>query len=96
MSGHDDLELDGTADLPAVCVWLKPNREDADFYVERSGNLGTATAAGVESRNRRAGVRVKLLATGRIERQLRVAKQGFRKHFLKNQNINNVCREIAF
>src|SRR6266853_981926 len=58
------LELDGAADLPAVCVWLKPNREDAGFHFERSGNVGTAAAAGIESRNCCGRVRVKLLAGG--------------------------------
>ena len=45
------LELDGAADLPAVCVWLKPDREDAGFHFERSRNVGTAAAAGIESRD---------------------------------------------
>ena len=45
------LELDGAADLPPVCVRLKPDREDAGFHFERSGNLGTAAATGIESRN---------------------------------------------
>ena len=50
------LELDGAADLPAVCVWLKPDREDAGFHFERSRNLGTAAAAGIESRDCNARV----------------------------------------
>jgi hypothetical protein len=45
--------------LPAVCVWLKPDREDAGFHFERSQNLGTAAAVGLESRNRNASVRVR-------------------------------------
>src|SRR2546425_2332413 len=43
------LELDGAADLPAVCVWLKRDREDAGFHFERSRNVGTTAAAGIES-----------------------------------------------
>jgi hypothetical protein len=53
------LELDGAADLPAVCVWLKSDRKDAGFHFERSRNLGTATAAGIESRDCNASVRVR-------------------------------------
>ena len=45
------LELDGAADLPPVCVRLKPDREDAGFHFQRSRNVGTAAAAGIESRN---------------------------------------------
>src|SRR6266446_2305014 len=41
------LELDGAADLPAVCVWLKPDRKNAGFHFEWSRNLGTAAAAGI-------------------------------------------------
>jgi hypothetical protein len=51
--------LDGAADLPAVCVRLKPDREDAGFHFQRSRNVGTAAAAGIESRNCNAGVPVK-------------------------------------
>ncbi len=54
------LELDGAADLPAVCVWPKPDREDAGFHFERSRNLGTAAAAGIESRDCGARVPMKL------------------------------------
>ena len=43
------VELDCAADLPAVCVWIKPDREHAGFYVERSGDVGTAGASGIES-----------------------------------------------
>jgi len=53
---NENLELDGAADLPAVCVWLKPDREDAGFHFERSRNLGAAAAAGIESRDRNARV----------------------------------------
>jgi hypothetical protein len=66
------LELDGAADLPAVCVWLKPHREDAGFHFERSGNVGTAAASGIESRNCDARVRVKLLAVAGVGRRLQV------------------------
>src|SRR5207253_4511311 len=52
------LELDGAADLPAVCVRLKPDWEDAGFHFERSRNLGTAAAAGIESGDCSASVRV--------------------------------------
>src|SRR5205807_304770 len=48
------LELDGAADLPPVCVRLKPDREDAGFHFERSRNVGTAAAAGIESRDSNA------------------------------------------
>jgi hypothetical protein len=53
LSGHTQpwavhsLELDGAADLPAVCVWVKPDREDAGFHLEWSWNVGTAAAAGI-------------------------------------------------
>ena len=50
------LELDGAADLPAVCVWLKPDRKDAGFHFEWSRNLGTAAAAGIQSRDCHARV----------------------------------------
>ena len=53
------LELDGAADLPAVCVWLKPDRKDAGFHLERSGNVGTAAAAGIESRDCDASVPIR-------------------------------------
>ena len=52
------LELDGATDLSAVCVRPKPDREDAGFHFERSRDLGTAAAAGIESRNCSASVRV--------------------------------------
>ena len=48
------LELDGPADLPAVCVRSKPDRKDAGFHFQRSRNLGSAAAPGIESRDRNA------------------------------------------
>ena len=43
------LELDGAPDLPAVRLWPEPHRQHAGLHFERSGNLGTAASARIES-----------------------------------------------
>ena len=52
------LELDGAQDLPPVRVRFKSNREDAGFHLKRGRNVGTAAAAGIDTGNRDASVRV--------------------------------------
>ncbi len=49
--------------LPAVCVWLKPDRKDAGFHFQRSRNVGTAAAVGIESRDCSAGVPIKITSS---------------------------------
>jgi len=70
------LELAGAADLPAVCVWPKPDREDAGFHFERSRNLGTAAAAGIESRDCDASVRVRSTDLSVLQLQQKVVRSG--------------------
>jgi hypothetical protein len=69
------LELDGATGLPAVCVWLESDREDADLHFERRRNLETAAAAGIESRDSNAGVRVRFHSGRRQENQETKATQ---------------------
>ncbi len=50
------MELDGAADLPAICVWVKQDREDAGFHFEWGGDVGASATAGLESGDCGAGV----------------------------------------
>jgi hypothetical protein len=54
--------LDGAADLPSVCVWLKQDWEDAGIHFQRSRNVGATVAVGIESRDCNASLSVGLVA----------------------------------
>jgi len=43
------MELDGATDLPAVCVGLKPDREDAGLASSGAGTWGPFLSSGIES-----------------------------------------------